>query len=138
MVSELRYQRDRTAVEPDDQLFLGAGSVVSPPCQTVPSSVGDNLDGVAQPGRNAGEGQAGISRPLCTCQTCDAQGPLCDFLGKPVPDVPFPRVNDSEALQELLTIIIKRGLYNAFKRAVRVALPLLLLGVGTWLYYRHS
>lgn len=75
---------------------------------------------------------------LLEYQLADGWGPLCDFLGKPVPDVPFPRVNDSEALQELLTIIIKRGLYNAFKRAVRVALPLLLLGVGTWLYYRHS
>lgn len=75
---------------------------------------------------------------LLEYQLADGWGPLCDFLGKPVPDVPFPRVNDSEALQELLTIIIKRGLYNAFKRVVRVALPLAMLGLGTWLYYGHS
>ena len=26
-------------------------------------------------------------------------GPLCEFLGCPVPDEPFPRVNDSEAVE---------------------------------------
>lgn len=62
----------------------------------------------------------------------DGWEPLCNFLGKPVPDVPFPLVNDSEALQELLTIIIKRGLYNSFRRVMKFALPLLLalLGLG--------
>ena len=68
----------------------------------------------------------------------DGWGPLCEFLGKPVPYVPFPRVNDSEALQELLAIIIKRGLYNTFRRAVRFTLPFAVLGLGIWLYYRGS
>ena len=77
---------------------------------------------------------------LLDFQLKDGWGPLCEFLGKPVPDVPFPRVNDSEALQELLAIIIKRGLYNTFKRAVRFALlPLAVLGLAIWLlYYRGS
>ena len=75
---------------------------------------------------------------LLDYQLADGWGPLCDFLGKPVPDVLFPRVNDSEALQELLAIIIKRGLYYAFKRAVRFALPPAVLGLGIWLYYRSS
>lgn len=69
---------------------------------------------------------------LLEYQLTDGWGPLCDFLGKPVPDVPFPRVNDSEALQELLAIIIKRGLYNAFMRAVRFTLPLAVLTLGIW------
>ena len=68
----------------------------------------------------------------------DGWGPLCEFLGKPVPDVPFPRVNDSEALQELLAIVIKRGLYNALKRSARFTLPLAVLGLGAWLYYKRS
>ena len=68
----------------------------------------------------------------------DGWGPLCEFLGKPVPDVPFPRVNDSEALQELLAIIIKRGLYNTLMRTVKFTLPLAMLGLGIWLYYRGS
>jgi len=75
---------------------------------------------------------------LLDYQLADGWGPLCDFLGKPVPDVLFPRVNDSEALQELLAIIIKRGLYYAFKRAGRFALPPAVLGLGIWLYYRSS
>lgn len=73
---------------------------------------------------------------LLEYQLADGWGPLCDFLGRPVPDVPFPYVNDSEALQELLTIIIKRGLYNAFKRVVRFALPLAVLVLGIWVYYK--
>ena len=68
----------------------------------------------------------------------DGWEPLCKFLDKPVPDVPFPRVNDSEALQELLTIIIKRGLYNIFRRAVKSVLPIVVLGLGFWLYSRNS
>ncbi|MCJ1279138.1 hypothetical protein MMC21_006962 [Puttea exsequens] len=43
-------------------------------------------------------------------------GPLCEFLAKPVPEVPFPRVNDSEALQELLAVVIRRGLWNSLRR----------------------
>ena len=66
----------------------------------------------------------------------DGWGPLCEFLGKPVPDVPFPHVNDSEALQELLTIVIRRGLYNSFKRALRFMFPLAILGLGIGLLSR--
>lgn len=68
----------------------------------------------------------------------DGWEPLCEFLGKSVPDVAFPHVNDSEALQELLTIIIKRGIYNAFMRAMRFAAPLAGLGLIAWLYRRGS
>ena len=75
---------------------------------------------------------------LLEYQLADGWEPLCAFLGKPVPDVPFPRVNDSEALQELLAIVIKRGLYNAFKRAVSFTLPLAVLVVGIWLCCRGA
>lgn len=34
---------------------------------------------------------------------------LCKFLGKPVPEVPFPHANDSKALQELLAVAMRRG-----------------------------
>ena len=63
-------------------------------------------------------------------------GPLCEFLAKPVPEVPFPRVNDSEALQELLAVVIRRGLWNSLRRVVRVLLPLVVVGLGVWVYYR--
>lgn len=32
--------------------------------------------------------------------------PLCKFLGKPVPDEPFPRVNDSQARDEFMRAIM--------------------------------
>ncbi len=62
-------------------------------------------------------------------------GPLCEFLGKPIPDMPFPRVNDSAALQELLSIIIKRGVYNAFKRSLLYIVLLMILTLGIWLLW---
>ena len=74
---------------------------------------------------------------LLEFKLADGWGPLCDFLDKPVPDVPFPRVNDSEALQELLAIIIKRGLYDVFKRALRFILPFAVLGLGIWLWCKY-
>jgi hypothetical protein len=36
--------------------------------------------------------------------------PLCKILNVPVPDVPFPHVNDAEAVQEIMTGFIKKAL----------------------------
>ena len=35
----------------------------------------------------------------------DGWEPLCAFLGKPVPDVPFPKVNDSEFIRRMGTVL---------------------------------
>lgn len=40
----------------------------------------------------------------------DGWGPLCDALGMEVPDVPFPRVNDGEALDRVASETIARGM----------------------------
>ncbi|KAL2793106.1 hypothetical protein BJX66DRAFT_306661 [Aspergillus keveii] len=40
----------------------------------------------------------------------DGWGPLCDFLGKPVPDVPFPHLNEKKWLDEKVQIVIQRGM----------------------------
>ncbi|PLB55751.1 hypothetical protein P170DRAFT_471151 [Aspergillus steynii IBT 23096] len=37
-------------------------------------------------------------------------GPLCKALGKEVPDIPFPRINGSEAIDRTAQYHIKRGL----------------------------
>lgn len=37
-------------------------------------------------------------------------GPLCKALGKEVPDIPFPRINDSEAMDRTAQYHIKRGM----------------------------
>jgi hypothetical protein len=40
----------------------------------------------------------------------DGWQPLCRVLGKEVPDVEFPRINDSKAIEELAKKMVVRGL----------------------------
>lgn len=40
----------------------------------------------------------------------DGWGPLCAALGKEVPDVPFPRLNDGEAINRLAARFVREGL----------------------------
>jgi hypothetical protein len=47
--------------------------------------------------------------------------PLCKFLNVTVPTRPFPRINESSAMQEKLGIIIKRSLKSGMLRLVPVA-----------------
>lgn len=42
----------------------------------------------------------------------DGWKPLCDILGLPVPDVPFPHVNDADAVQEFMQDFIKAALFR--------------------------
>ncbi|KAL2007652.1 hypothetical protein VTN00DRAFT_7634 [Thermoascus crustaceus] len=60
--------------------------------------------------------------------------PLCEFLGKPVPEgVPFPHVNDSSSLRELLGLVSRRGAGNVWKAILMlVAAP----AVVAWVVYR--
>jgi hypothetical protein len=55
----------------------------------------------------------------------DGWEPLCEFLGKPVPDVPFPRVNDADALQEKIEIVSKAALGRILSK-----FGMVLAGVG--------
>ena len=50
--------------------------------------------------------------------------PLCEFLGKPVPDIPFPHSNDTQAYHEQLNFVTRR----AARKILRKAAPYL---VGT-------
>ena len=60
-------------------------------------------------------------------------GPLCEFLGKPIPDVPFPRVNDGNSFNEKMTLVIQRGMKNALRRAMAVFVPLFVFVLAWWL-----
>ncbi len=58
-----------------------------------------------------------VRLPFLNFQELRAKGdltgwePLCKALGKPVPKgIPFPRINDSEAIERLSKKVIKRGL----------------------------
>lgn len=42
--------------------------------------------------------------------------PLCNFLGKEVPDVPFPRVNEKDSFDEKLVISMKQALTRVLKK----------------------
>lgn len=65
----------------------------------------------------------------------DGWGPLCQFLGKDVPDVEFPRINDAADFQRKVDETIR--LYVL--KAAKVVLWPVLLAVGAaaaWLSFR--
>ncbi|KAL2211377.1 hypothetical protein CC79DRAFT_1266253 [Sarocladium strictum] len=66
--------------------------------------------------------------------------PLCEFLGKPVPEgVEFPRVNDAEMLRGLMMGKVKRNLGAVTKMAMPWIALAVAVGVGgRWLWRRGS
>jgi hypothetical protein len=59
--------------------------------------------------------------------------PLCEFLGKPVPDVPFPRVNETEMVNEYVGEMIMVGVRNAVMRfLVYVAVAFAITSAVVW------
>jgi len=52
-------------------------------------------------------------------------GPLCEFLGKPIPDLPFPHQNEAEALRNSLGVAAKKAIWNSSVNVLAV-----LGGVG--------
>ncbi|KAJ5279262.1 hypothetical protein N7478_004634 [Penicillium angulare] len=63
----------------------------------------------------------------------DGWEPLCKFLGKPVPDVPFPDNNKSGGdFEKKLDDSLDRMVKNAFRNIY--GLSAVALGVGAWLY----
>ena len=65
----------------------------------------------------------------------DGWEPLCKFLNKSIPDVEFPRVNESAALREKIGLIIRRGFKDAFRSSLKVLLPIAVLAISWWLVY---
>jgi hypothetical protein len=55
-------------------------------------------------------------------------GPLCEFLGVPVPDAPFPRVNDTEQWLAHVGAHKKRGAIGALRKIASI-------GVLVWSIY---
>jgi len=72
---------------------------------------------------------------LLDFQLKDGWEPLCAFLGKPVPDVPFPHENDTQAntqgFAELAQLSLKRILRNAAVAIIVTGAP-----VGAAYFYR--
>ncbi|KAL9079170.1 MAG: hypothetical protein Q9157_001921 [Trypethelium eluteriae] len=62
--------------------------------------------------------------------------PLCEFLGKEVPDTPFPRVNErkefSERLNYMLTKVTERLLWGAMPYAAVVTVAAIAVTYSVW------
>lgn len=58
--------------------------------------------------------------------------PLCAFLGKPVPDVPFPRINESEAMQEFIRVLLLASLRKMIIKWAPYIAPVMLGVVLLW------
>lgn len=56
----------------------------------------------------------------------DGWGPLCKYLDKPLPDVPYLHVNDTEEFRRMTSFA------NVMGHAVAAALVALLIGLGWW------
>jgi len=62
--------------------------------------------------------------------------PLCKFLGKPIPNEPFPHINEKAALKEWIAITTRRSLFNAARNIVIVASALSAVALG--LYWKSK
>jgi hypothetical protein len=56
--------------------------------------------------------------------------PICDFLGKTVPDAEFPRINEAEALKEKMRVRIRAHLVAAARVVMPWVVTLVAVGVG--------
>lgn len=63
----------------------------------------------------------------------DGWEPLCAFLGRPVPDVPFPHINDRETFHEKLMIIMKKAAKTFARKVSYVAVPGLVAATAYYL-----
>ena len=67
--------------------------------------------------------------------------PLCRFLGKRIPDVPFPRVNETAAVQGKINLYItqsyKRSTIKFAKRAMPIV-SVMLAGILWWMIARSA
>ena len=59
--------------------------------------------------------------------------PLCEFLGKPVPEVDFPQINESKALKEHQRAAMERWLTASWKAARPWVIGLVGLGIAAFI-----
>ncbi len=62
----------------------------------------------------------------------DGWEPLCNFLNKPIPNIEFPRVNESAALREKVGLTARRGVKNILRSSSNVLLPMVVLAIAWW------
>ncbi len=65
----------------------------------------------------------------------DGWEPLCKLLNVPIPDVPFPRINDSDELQRRINVSLKISMTRVLKKA---GLFLSVAGIAVFAWYLRS
>ena len=64
--------------------------------------------------------------------------PLCEFLGKPVPNVPFPHLNEVNALEAAFSAFVGRALKNSLLNIAIVVGMIATLGTVIWKFMGNS
>ncbi|KAJ5716057.1 hypothetical protein N7493_007968 [Penicillium malachiteum] len=60
----------------------------------------------------------------------DGWDPLCEFLGKPKPDVPFPFENEKKWLDEKVQLVMQRGMVRLARKLMFYLVPLVVMWVA--------
>lgn len=70
----------------------------------------------------------------------DGWEPLREFLGRPVPDVPFPRVDETAAVNEKIKLYIAEGYRRTLLGLMKRVAPMLIVLLATlgWWIWRRS
>lgn len=63
-------------------------------------------------------------------------GPLCAFLGKEVPEVEFPRVNDSKDFGDRIGVFVGLAMKRVLWKLVPVAGGMIVVSAAAWASYR--
>ena len=63
--------------------------------------------------------------------------PLCEYLGEPIPDVPFPRSNDTDAFVDRCRKQNRKQMMNVVVRASVVGVPLVATALSAYMAYSH-
>lgn len=58
--------------------------------------------------------------------------PLCQFLGKEVPCVPFPNVNETAMIQEKIQVMLVYGLRSGMQRATFLLIAVIFVVIAYW------
>jgi hypothetical protein len=65
----------------------------------------------------------------------DGWGPLCEFLGRPIPDKPFPHLNEKKWLDEKVKLAALRGLKGLLWK---IAFTVLSLAIAVTAYFLYA
>jgi hypothetical protein len=83
------------------------------------------------------ENIAGLQGRLLKFRLEQGWAPLCEFLGKEVPDVEFPRVNDADALKEKVALILQQGIYNFLKDSAKIGVGILAVALSYYFWRKQ-